>query len=113
MRMRDKLDLAPAAPAHLSGSCRTPLVPALLSEGTNGVLLKTGTKHMKLITNSLTDKLLANGRAQRAAMDKGDDALDFKVFFVCRAVRASCSRSATASQRRDSDSPLGLRPLPH
>lgn len=34
---------------------------------------------MKLITNSLTDKLLANGRAQRAAMDKGDDALDFKV----------------------------------
>ena len=68
---------------------------------------------MKLITESLTAKLLANGRAQRAAMDKGDDALDFKVFFVCRAVRASCSRSATASQRRDSDSPLGLRPLPH
>ena len=76
--MRDKLDLAPAAPAHLSGSCRTPLVPALLSEGTNGVLLKTGTKHMKLITDSLADKLLANGRAQRAAMDRGDDALDFK-----------------------------------
>jgi Protein of unknown function (DUF2958) len=33
---------------------------------------------MKLITESLTAKLLANGRAQRAAMDKGDDALDFK-----------------------------------
>ena len=33
---------------------------------------------MKLITDSLTEKLLANGRAQRAAMDKGDDALDFK-----------------------------------
>jgi hypothetical protein len=33
---------------------------------------------MKLITDSLTDKLLANGRAQRAAMDKGEDALDFK-----------------------------------
>jgi hypothetical protein len=33
---------------------------------------------MKLITESLTQKLLANGRAQRAAMDKGDDALDFK-----------------------------------
>jgi hypothetical protein len=52
---------------------------------------------MKLITDSLTAKLLANGRAQRAAMDKGDDALDFKVFFVCRGVRACCSRSATAS----------------
>jgi hypothetical protein len=33
---------------------------------------------MKLITDSLTEKLLANGRAQRAAIDKGDDALDFK-----------------------------------
>jgi hypothetical protein len=33
---------------------------------------------MKLITDSLTDKLLANGRAQRAAMDNGDDAIDFK-----------------------------------
>ena len=33
---------------------------------------------MSLFTQSLTEKLLANGRAQRAAMDKGDDALDFK-----------------------------------
>ena len=33
---------------------------------------------MKLITDSLNQQLLANGRAQRAAMDKGDDALDFK-----------------------------------
>ena len=33
---------------------------------------------MKLITNSLTEQLLANGRAQRAAMDKGKDAHDFK-----------------------------------
>jgi hypothetical protein len=33
---------------------------------------------MKLITDSLTDKLLANGRALRAAIDKGDDTLDFK-----------------------------------
>ena len=33
---------------------------------------------MKLITDSLTEQFLANGRAQRAAMDKGDDALDFK-----------------------------------
>jgi hypothetical protein len=33
---------------------------------------------MTLITKALTEKLLANGRAQRAAMDNGDDALDFK-----------------------------------
>jgi hypothetical protein len=33
---------------------------------------------MTLITKALTDQLLANGRAQRAAIDKGDDALDFK-----------------------------------
>jgi hypothetical protein len=33
---------------------------------------------MKLITDSLTEQLLANGRAQRAAMDLGRDALDFK-----------------------------------
>jgi hypothetical protein len=33
---------------------------------------------MTLITKALTDKLLANGCAQRAAMDKGEDALDFK-----------------------------------
>jgi hypothetical protein len=33
---------------------------------------------MKLITDSLTEQLLLNGRAQRAAMDSGSDALDFK-----------------------------------
>ena len=33
---------------------------------------------MTLITKALTEQLLANGRAQRAAMDKGADALDFK-----------------------------------
>jgi hypothetical protein len=33
---------------------------------------------MKLITDSLTQQLLANDRAQRAAMNKGEDALDFK-----------------------------------
>ena len=33
---------------------------------------------MKLITDSLTEKLLANGRAQRAAIDKDQPALDFK-----------------------------------
>ena len=33
---------------------------------------------MTLITKALTEQLLANGRAQRAAIDKGEDALDFK-----------------------------------
>ena len=33
---------------------------------------------MTLISKALTKQLLANGRAQRAAMDKGDDAIDFK-----------------------------------
>jgi hypothetical protein len=33
---------------------------------------------MKLITDSLTQKLLANGRAQRAAIDNDQLALDFK-----------------------------------
>jgi len=33
---------------------------------------------MTLITKALTEQLLANGRAQRAAIDKGDAALDFK-----------------------------------
>jgi Protein of unknown function (DUF2958) len=33
---------------------------------------------MTLISKTLTDQLLANGRAQRAAMDNGEDALDFK-----------------------------------
>jgi hypothetical protein len=31
---------------------------------------------MKLITDSLTQKLLANGRAQRAAIDNDQPALD-------------------------------------
>jgi hypothetical protein len=33
---------------------------------------------MKLITDSLTQKLLANGRAQRAATDNDQPGLDFK-----------------------------------
>ena len=33
---------------------------------------------MTLITKALTEQLLANGRAQRARMDNGEDALDFK-----------------------------------
>jgi len=33
---------------------------------------------MTLITKALTEQLLLNGRAQRAAMDQGAEALDFK-----------------------------------
>ena len=33
---------------------------------------------MTLIIKALTQQLLANGRAQRAAIDKGEDALDLK-----------------------------------
>ena len=33
---------------------------------------------MTLITKELTEQLLANGRAQRAAIDKGEDGLDFE-----------------------------------
>jgi hypothetical protein len=33
---------------------------------------------MTLITKTLAEQLLANGRAQRAAIDKGESALDFK-----------------------------------
>jgi hypothetical protein len=45
-------------------------------EGTNGVLQRQEPNQMKLITDSLTAQLLANGLAQRDAMDKGDEALD-------------------------------------
>jgi hypothetical protein len=33
---------------------------------------------MTLITKALIEQLLANGRAQRGAIDKADEALDFK-----------------------------------
>ena len=46
---------------------------------------------MTLITKALTEKLLANGRAQRAAMDKGDDALDFKPVVKLFAPDAQCT----------------------
>jgi hypothetical protein len=46
---------------------------------------------MKLITDSLTEQLLANGRAQRTAMDKGDDALDFKPVVKLFTLDAQCT----------------------
>jgi hypothetical protein len=38
----------------------------------------TRNRPMTLITKAQTEQLLANGRAQRAAMDQGENALDFK-----------------------------------
>jgi hypothetical protein len=46
---------------------------------------------MTLITKALTEQLLANGRAQRAAMDKGDDAIDFKPVIKLFTPDAQCT----------------------
>jgi Protein of unknown function (DUF2958) len=46
---------------------------------------------MTLITKALTEQLLANGRTQRAAMDKGDTALDFKPVVKLFTPDAQCS----------------------
>jgi Protein of unknown function (DUF2958) len=46
---------------------------------------------MKLITDSLTDKLLANGRAQRAAIDNDQPALDFKAVVKLFTPDAQCT----------------------
>jgi hypothetical protein len=60
---------------------------------------------MKLITDSLTELLLANGRAQRAAMDKGDDALDFKPVVKLFTPDAQCTWLLT---ELDPDDGLGF-----
>ena len=62
---------------------------------------------MKLITESLTDKLLANGRAQRAAMDKGADALDFNPVVKLFTPDAQCTWLLTELDP-DGDLALGL-----
>jgi hypothetical protein len=46
---------------------------------------------MTLITKALTEQLLANGRAQRAAMDNGDEALDFKPVVKLLTPDAQCT----------------------
>jgi hypothetical protein len=46
---------------------------------------------MTLITKALTEKLLANGRAQRAAMDNGETALDFKPLVKLFTPDAQCT----------------------
>ena len=45
---------------------------------------------MKLITDSLTDQLVANGRAQRDAIDKGEDALDLRTIAKLFTPDAQC-----------------------
>lgn len=46
---------------------------------------------MKLITDLLTEQLLANGRAQREAIDKGNDAVDFKPVIKLFTPDAQCT----------------------
>jgi Protein of unknown function (DUF2958) len=46
---------------------------------------------MTLITKALTEQLLANGRAQRAAMDNGAEALDFKPIVKLFTPDAQCT----------------------
>ena len=46
---------------------------------------------MKLITNSLTEQLLANARAQRAAIDNDQPALDFKPIVKLFTPDAQCT----------------------
>ena len=46
---------------------------------------------MKFITKALTEQLLANGRAQRAAIDRGDEALDFKPVIKLFTPDAQCT----------------------
>jgi hypothetical protein len=48
-----------------------------------------------LITESLTEKLLANGRAQRAAIDNDQPALDFKPVVKLFTPDAQCTRLLT------------------
>jgi hypothetical protein len=60
---------------------------------------------MTLITKALTEQLLANGRAQRAAMDKGDDALDFKPVVKLFTPDAQCTWLLT---ERDPDNGLAF-----
>ncbi len=74
---------------------------------------------MELITKAQTEQLLADGRAQRAAIDQDTGALDFepvvKLFSILPLAGPfahPCTRPAPATQRRDSGAPHGLRPLP-
>jgi hypothetical protein len=70
--------LYPSVPQWLSViSSSDPIGPAVSVTGPMGSS-KSGIKSMTLITQAQTEQLLANGRAQRAAIDRQDQALDFK-----------------------------------
>jgi hypothetical protein len=62
---------------------------------------------MKLITDSLTTQLLANGRAQRAAISKGEDALDFEPVVKLFTPDAQCTWLLTELDA-DGDLAFGL-----
>jgi hypothetical protein len=62
---------------------------------------------MLVLTRRIGELILVGDDIQLKIIDVRGD------FFVGRAVRASCPRPAPASQRRDFDSPHGLRPLLH
>jgi hypothetical protein len=74
---------------------------------------------MTLLTESLTEQLLANGRAQRTAMDNGTDALEFKpvvkLFSILR-LAGPFALSVLARRRRvrgatpTAPAPASLRP---
>ena len=75
---------------------------------------------MTLFTKTQHEQMIANCQAQIVRMDAGDPDIDFKpvvkvfsIFHLAGQFELPCSRPATASQRRDSDSPLGFQPLPH
>jgi hypothetical protein len=56
---------------------------------------------MTLITKALTEQLLANGRAQRAAIDRGDEALDFKPVVKLFTPDAQCTWLLTELDSHD------------
>jgi hypothetical protein len=63
---------------------------------------QTGVKHMQLITSAQRQKLLENGRAQRAAINRQDQCLDFepvvKLFTESGPIRVvGCDLSARAA----------------
>jgi Protein of unknown function (DUF2958) len=62
---------------------------------------------MTLITKTHTEQLLANGRAQRAARDKGEDAIDFQPVVKLFAPDAQCTWLLTELDA-DTDLAFGL-----
>ena len=62
---------------------------------------------MTLITKALTEQLLANSSAQRAAIDKGEDALDYKPVVKLFTPDAQCTWLLTELDP-DGGLPFGL-----